>query len=308
MSASDPNFEAVRSWLSAWQDDLVAEFERFDGAGRFVHDVWERDSGCGNSRIFKQGRVWEQVGVNYSAVHGRRLPDAALKKRPELGDSAYSVCGVSVVAHPHNPHAPTSHANLRFFVVGARERPVRWWFGGGYDLTPCYGYAEDCRHWHRVAREACDAFDGDLYPRFKRDCDEYFYLPHRKEARGIGGLFFDDFSELGFVDSFALVRGLGESYVQAYLPIVRRRCDMSFTARQREFQLYRRGRYVEFNLLWDRGTRFGIESAGRTESILMSLPPRARWEYGWKPETDSAEERLCSEFLQPCDWLAGKDS
>lgn len=305
MSQEHLYYKKVCAWLRSWQDSLTQAFEDMDGKGIFKHDKWQRsEGGGGDSRVMTQGKIWERLGVNYSEAYGDRLPSAAVRNRPELAQASFEVAGVSVVAHPCNPHVPTAHANLRFFVARDEKQILRWWFGGGYDLTPCYGYVEDCRHWHRVARDACMPFGDNLYTRFKSNCDDYFYLPHRKEARGIGGLFFDDFDELGFERSFALIQSLGESYLEAYLPIVRLRYGLAYDELERQFQLYRRGRYVEFNLLWDRGTRFGIESNGRTESILMSMPPQARWEYAWVARPNSAEARLYSDFLKPRDWLA----
>jgi coproporphyrinogen III oxidase len=305
MKNTQHNFKQVSSWLSGWQEQMTQTFGDMDGKGVFVRDKWQSERGSqGESRVMTEGRIWERLGVNYSSACGDSLPPTAVQNRPELSKARYEVCGVSVVAHPRNPHAPTAHANLRFFIASDDKAVLRWWFGGGYDLSPCYGYEEDCIHWHKVAHATCMPYGKDLYARFKTNCDKYFYLPHRQEARGIGGLFFDDFNELGFEQSFSLIQALGQSYLEAYLPIVRRRCEQPYEDRQRQFQLYRRGRYVEFNLLWDRGTRFGVESGGRTESILMSLPPRARWEYAWQPEPDSVEAQLSQDFLMPRDWLA----
>ena len=309
MSQTLSRHAQASEWLRGWQDVLTQSFEDMDGTGVCVRDKWESAGGnWGESRVMTEGKIWERLGVNYSSACGNQLPAAAVRNRPELSQARYEVCGVSVVAHPRNPYAPTAHANLRFFEAYADNNVSRWWFGGGYDLSPCYGYREDCQHWHKVAHDACMPYGKDIHKRFKTNCDEYFYLPHRKEARGIGGLFFDDFDALGFERSFSFIQALGNSYLDAYLPIVRRRCDQAYGERERQFQLYQRGRYAEFNLLWDRGTRFGVESGGRIESILMSLPPYARWEYAWKPEPGSAEDQLYNYFLKPRDWLAESDA
>lgn len=296
---------AVERYLLALQDRLCGGLEAEDGAARFGDDVWQRpEGGGGRSRVLAGGDLFEQAGVGYSAVHGSGLPPAATAQRPELAGRAYRALGVSVVLHPGNPYVPTAHANVRFFVAGDEGAEPVWWFGGGFDLTPFYGFAEDAIGWHRAARAACAPFGDEVYPRLKRRCDAYFTLPHRGEARGIGGLFFDDLNEWGFERSFAFLRSVGDAFLPAYLDIVRRRRATPYGEREREFQLYRRGRYVEFNLLHDRGTLFGIQSGGRTESILMSLPPRVRWEVGWEPEPGSPEERLTREFLKPRDWLS----
>ena len=256
--------------------------------------------------MLEDGPVLERAGVNFSHVHGDGLPPSASAQRPHLAGRPFEALGLSLIVHPRNPHAPTSHANLRFFSAanGADgSQSAAWWFGGGFDLTPYYGYEEDVVHWHRQARAACAPFSDDLYPRYKKWCDDYFFLAHRNEPRGIGGLFFDDFSDGGFDRSFAFARSVGDHYLEAYLPILQRRQDTPYGAREREFQLYRRGRYVEFNLVHDRGTLFGLQSGGRTESILVSMPPRVSWRYDWRPEPGSAEEKLVSEFLKPRDWL-----
>ena len=251
-----------------------------------------------------KGPVIEKGGVNFSHVFGDQMPASATQNRPELAGRSFEAMGVSLVIHPNNPYVPTSHANVRFFIAEKEGAEPVWWFGGGYDLTPYYGNDEDCAHWHSTARQACDRFSEELYPRFKRWCDEYFYLKHRDEPRGIGGLFFDDFNELGFEQSFAFMRSVGDSFINAYLPIVQRRRDRSYGERERSFQLYRRGRYVEFNLVHDRGTLFGLQTGGRTESILMSLPPLVRWEYNWQPETGSAEAELYEKYLLRRDWVS----
>ena len=296
--------ESVRDYLLGLQDTICAGLEGVDGEAQFHEDGWEREEGGGGrSRVIVDGGVFEKGGVNFSHVTGAALPPSASAQRPELGGRSFQAMGVSLVVHPHNPYVPTSHANVRFFVAEkADEEPV-WWFGGGFDLTPFYAFEEDCRHWHQVAFDACAPFGRDVYPRLKKWCDDYFFLKHRGEARGIGGLFFDDLNEWGFEKSFAFMRAVGDAYLQAYLPIVERRKDMPFGDRERQFQLYRRGRYVEFNLVYDRGTLFGLQSEGRTEAILMSLPPLVRWEYDFHPEPGSPEARLTEEFLPPRDWL-----
>ncbi len=292
----------VKDYLRALQNRICAELESLDGKGKFVHDAWDRlDGGGGESRVLGQGAVFEQAGVNFSHVFGDRMPPSATKNRPELAGKRFQAVGVSLVLHPNNPYVPTTHANFRFFTAG-ESNPV-WWFGGGFDLTPYYPFHEDVVHWHRAARAACEPFGDDLYPRYKDWCDQYFYLKHRGETRGVGGLFFDDVNEPGFARSFEFVRSVGDSFMPAYKPIVRKRAGHRYGERQREFQLYRRGRYVEFNLIYDRGTLFGLQSGGRTESILMSLPPRVRWAYNWRPEPGSPEEQLYTDYLRPRDWL-----
>lgn len=313
--SSSPDISAVRSYFLALQDSICAALEDEDSHARFREDTWQRPdrSGGGRTRILSEGAVFEKAGVAFSHVHGTQLPPSATAHRPELAGRPWEALGVSLVLHPRNPYAPTSHANVRFFCAGLESRienpksnienPV-WWFGGGFDLTPYYGFEDDAIHWHRTARTAVAPFGETLYPRFKKNCDDYFFLKHRNEPRGIGGLFFDDFNELGFENSFALVRSVGDAFLPAYRPIVARRKSTPFTDRERQFQLYRRGRYVEFNLVWDRGTLFGLQSGGRTESILMSLPPLVRWDYDWHPAPDSPEARLYDIFLKPRDWLA----
>ncbi len=292
----------VTRYLTGLQNRICTELEQLDGKQTFARDTWERPGGGGGeSRVLANGKVFEQAGVGYSHVFGNEMPPSATKNRPELAGARFEAAGVSLVIHPQNPYVPTTHANFRFFTAGD-DNPV-WWFGGGFDLTPYYPFLEDVVHWHEVAKRACDPFGEDLYPRYKSWCDEYFYLKHRGETRGVGGLFFDDVNEGGFETSFDFVRAVGDSFIAAYKPIVKRRYKHPFGERQREFQLYRRGRYVEFNLIYDRGTLFGLQSGGRTESILMSMPPRVRWEYGWEPEPDSAEDTLYRDFLKPRDWL-----
>ncbi len=312
--SSSPDISAVRSYFLALQDSICSALELEDGGSRFHEDTWTRpdQSGGGRTRILSEGAVFEKAGVAFSHVRGTQLPPSATAHRPELAGRPWEALGVSLVLHPRNPYAPTSHANVRFFHAAASsienpkskiETPI-WWFGGGFDLTPYYGFEDDAIHWHRIARDAVSPFGETLYPRFKKNCDDYFFLKHRNEPRGIGGLFFDDFNELGFENSFALVRAVGDAFLPAYRPIVARRKNTSFTDRERQFQLYRRGRYVEFNLVWDRGTLFGLQSGGRTESILMSLPPLVRWDYDWHPAPNSPESRLYEIFLKPRDWLA----
>ncbi|WP_440029408.1 oxygen-dependent coproporphyrinogen oxidase [Chromobacterium amazonense] len=301
---SHPHSDAVKAFLLDLQDRICAALEGADGDGRFVEDAWQREAGGGGrSRVLSNGAVFEQAGVNFSHVHGDALPASATAHRPELAGRRFEAMGVSLVIHPHNPHVPTSHANVRFFIAEkAGEAPV-WWFGGGFDLTPFYPVREDVVHWHTVARDLCAPFGPEVYPRYKKWCDEYFYLKHRNEARGVGGLFFDDLNEWGFDQSFAFMQAVGNGYLDAYLPIMQARKDTAWGTRERQFQLYRRGRYVEFNLVWDRGTLFGLQSGGRTESILMSMPPLVRWEYGYQPEPGSAEALLYTDFLPPRDWV-----
>ena len=299
-----PDLEAVKAWLQQLQDDITTAFEAIDGK-TFREDAWTREAGGGGgrTRVLEEGEVFEKAGVNYSFVTGEALPPSATAVRPELAGRGFAATGVSLVIHPRNPYVPTSHMNVRFFIAEkAGSEPV-WWFGGGFDLTPYYGFEQDCEHWHREAWKACEPFGEDVYPRFKRWCDEYFFLRHRNEPRGIGGIFFDDLNEWGFERCFAFLRAVGEAYLPAYLPIVERRRHLEWGEREREFQLYRRGRYVEFNLVYDRGTLFGLQTGGRTESILVSLPPLVRWRYDWHPEPGSEEARLYEEFLRPRDWL-----
>jgi coproporphyrinogen III oxidase len=322
MSAT-PDVAAVKAYLLGLQDSICAALEAEDGAGRFERDDWQRpEGGGGRTRVLADGAVFEKAGVAFSHVQGTKLPPSATAHRPELAGKAWEALGVSLVIHPRNPHVPTAHANVRFFIAGhsdglsdpsplapatSHSTPATpaWWFGGGFDLTPYYGCEEDAVHWHRTARSAVAPFGAALHARMKKACDDYFFLKHRGEPRGIGGLFYDDFNELGFDRSFALTRSVGEAFLPAYRPIVARRKAAPHTDRERQFQLYRRGRYVEFNLVWDRGTLFGLQSGGRTESILMSLPPLVRWDYDWHPEPGSAEARLYEVFLKPRDWADG---
>ncbi|MGB3918624.1 MAG: oxygen-dependent coproporphyrinogen oxidase [Thiothrix litoralis] len=302
---SHVDIAAVKTYLLALQDDICSQLAAEDGGATFMEDAWDRPGGGGGrTRVISNGAVFEQGGVNFSHVFGDKLPPSATAQRPELAGRSFQALGVSLVIHPHNPLVPTSHANVRFFVAEKEgEEPV-WWFGGGFDLTPYYGFEEDCIDWHRTAKAACDPFGEDVYARYKHWCDEYFFLRHRNEPRGIGGLFFDDLNEWGFDTTFAFMRSVGDSYINAYRPIVSKRKGLAFTETQRDFQLYRRGRYVEFNLVYDRGTLFGLQSGGRTESILMSLPPLVKWRYAWHPEAGSEEARLYSDFLRHRDWLA----
>ena len=304
MPTIQPDLSAVRSYLRALQDSICSELEQEDGSKRFRTDEWTRpEGGGGRTRIMSDGDMIEKGGVAFSHVRGTKLPPSATAHRPELAGRPWEALGVSLVIHPRNPYAPTSHANVRFFCAGDI-----WWFGGGFDLTPYYGFAEDAVHWHRTARDAVAPFGEGLHTRFKTWCDDYFYLKHRAEPRGIGGLFFDDFSDLGFERSFALLRAVGDAYIPAYRPIVAKRKLTRYSDRERQFQLYRRGRYVEFNLVFDRGTLFGLQSGGRTESILMSLPPLVRWEYDARFAPASAEARLTEIFLQPRDWTSLTDT
>jgi coproporphyrinogen III oxidase len=300
------NIASVRDYLLDLQDRIVAAFEA-EGGTPFVADRWTREpggalTGDGLSRLVEGGALIERGGCNFSHVQGTTLPPSATQHRPELAGAGFEALGVSLVMHPRNPYVPTVHMNVRMFAaLPAGGEPVVW-FGGGMDLTPFYGFEEDAAHFHRVVRDALAPFGGDAYPRFKRWCDEYFFLKHRNEPRGIGGVFYDDVAELGFDGGFALTRAVGDAFLGAYLPIVQRRQGMPHGEREREFQLYRRGRYVEFNLVWDRGTHFGLQSGGRTESILMSMPPLAAWRYDWQPEPGTPEARLYSDFLTPRDW------
>ena len=296
------NIDEVKAYLTNLQNRICAELEMLDGQATFAQDAWERPGGGGGeSRVLSDGKVFEQAGVGFSHVFGKQMPPSATKGRPELAGKAFQAVGVSLVLHPRNPYVPTTHANFRFFTAGERK-PV-WWFGGGFDLTPYYPFYDDVVHWHANAKSVCDPFGKDLYPRYKDWCDEYFYLKHRDETRGVGGIFFDDVNERGFEKSFEFVRAAGDGFLTGYKPIVERRIAHRFGDRQRDFQLYRRGRYVEFNLLYDRGTLFGLQSGGRTESILMSLPPQVRWAYNWRPEPGSPEETLYADYLHPRDWL-----
>lgn len=302
---SAPNIEAVKAYLMDLQDRICQGLESQEPSARFEEDTWTYDNGVGGgrTRVLAGGRVFEQGGVNFSHVMGKTLPPSATAHRADLAGRSFQALGVSLVIHPRNPYVPTSHANVRFFIAEKEGEPPVWWFGGGFDLTPYYPFEEDAVDWHRTAREACLPFGDEVYPKFKKWCDEYFFLKHRNETRGVGGLFFDDLNEWGFDQSFAFLRSVGDHYLKAYLPVVEKRKDIPYGEKERDFQLYRRGRYVEFNLVFDRGTLFGLQSGGRTESILMSLPPVAHWRYNWKPEAGSAEARLHTDFLKPREWL-----
>lgn len=294
--------EAVLNVLQHLQNQICWALEQQEGEAQFVSDEWQSALGLGQSRVLKQGAVWEQAGVNFSHVKGAAMPASATAHRPELAGAPFEAMGVSLVIHPRNPYVPTSHANVRFFVAYPEGQAPMWWFGGGFDLTPFYPFDEDILHWHQTAQKLCEPFGEQVYAEFKAWCDDYFYLKHRQEARGVGGLFFDDLNRWDFATCLDFIRQVGEGYLTAYLPIVARRKTMPYGERERQFQLYRRGRYVEFNLVWDRGTHFGLQSGGRTESILMSMPPLVRFEYAYQPEADSAEAKL-NAYLQPRDWL-----
>lgn len=304
MTGNTIRIEAVRQYLLELQERLCAAFEACDGQARFHEDAWDRPGGgLGRTRVIENGAVFEKGGVNFSHVRGQSLPPSASASRPELAGRSFQAMGVSVVMHPVNPHVPTSHANVRLFVAEKDGAEPVWWFGGGFDLTPYYPFDEDCRFWHQTARDLCAPFGDDVYESHKRWCDEYFYLRHRNETRGIGGLFFDDLNEWDFDTCFDYMRAVGDGYLAAYQPIVEIRKEQAYDRRQVEFQHYRRGRYVEFNLVYDRGTLFGLQFGGRTESILMSLPATATWRYNWQPEPGSPEARL-DDYLKPRDWLS----
>ncbi len=299
------DIEAVRDWLASLQQRMVAGLEAVDG-GTFARDQWQRPEGGGGiACVIEGGNVLERGGVNFSDVRGERLPPSATTSRPELAGRSWRALGVSLVLHPRNPYAPTAHMNVRIFLAEKPGADAVWWFGGGMDLTPYYGFEDDAVHFHRCCRDALDPFGTELYPKYKRACDEYFFLRHRNEPRGIGGVFFDDLSEGGFDRCLAITRAVGEGFLDAYMPILARRKDHDYGERERDFQCYRRGRYVEFNLVWDRGTLFGLQSNGRTEAILMSLPPRVEWRYDWKPAPGTPEARLYSDFLVPRNWADG---
>lgn len=299
----DEQIQRVEAYLRGLQDQICHALEGEDGQARFSEETWERpEGGGGRSRVIKDGAVIEKGGVGFSHVEGATLPPSATAQRPELAGRRWKAMGVSLVIHPTNPFVPTSHANVRFFVAEADGQEPVWWFGGGYDLTPYYADEADCRAWHQTAKDALDPIDAQLYPKFKKWCDEYFFLKHRNEARGVGGVFFDDFNEGGFEHAFSVMRAVGDTYIKAYQPIMRARKDTPYTQAHRDFQAYRRGRYVEFNLVWDRGTLFGLQSGGRTESILMSMPPMARWDYQWAPDSE-ADRELTERFLPWQDWV-----
>ncbi len=301
---SEPDLQAIKNYLLNLQDTICKQLEDADGKAVFIEDNWQhQEGGGGQTRVLTEGALFEKAGVNFSHVHGDDLPSSATAHRPELSGRSFQALGVSLVIHPYNPFIPTSHANVRFFVAEKEGEDPIWWFGGGFDLTPYYGQKEDCKHWHQTAQQACIPFGDDIYPRYKKWCDDYFYLKHREEQRGIGGLFFDDLNQWSFSKCFAFMQSVGDHYIPAYLPIVEKRKNTPYTEAQRDFQLYRRGRYVEFNLVYDRGTLFGLQSGGRTESILMSLPPLVKWGYNQQAIAGSEEEKLISTFLQAKDWL-----
>jgi len=301
---SAPNIQAVKTWLLSLQANIVAAVEAVDGK-EFIKDSWERPEGGGGiSRLIEEGNVLERGGVGFSHVTGSSLPPSAAANRPEVAGRPWEAMGVSLVFHPRNPYAPTVHMNVRFFTTTGPSKDPVWWFGGGMDLTPYYGFTEDAKHFHQTCHDALTPFGADLHSQFKQWCDEYFYLKHRKEARGVGGISFDDFNAPGFDQSFAMTQNVGNHFIDAYVPILKRRKDTPYSERERDFQAYRRGRYVEFNLVFDRGTLFGLQSGGRTESILMSLPPIVKWRYDWKPEAGTPEAALYTDFLPHRDWLA----
>ncbi len=298
------DIESVRQYLISLQDNICNSVEQCDGKQQFLIDDWQRETGGGGrTRVLTDGAVFEQAGVNFSEVFGDNLPGSATAHRPELAGRNFRAMGVSLVLHPHNPYVPTSHANVRFFIAEKPGADPVWWFGGGFDLTPYYGNKEDCKHWHQTASQACQNFGEDTYEKYKTWCDEYFFIKHRNEPRGIGGLFFDDLNSPDFEQAFAFMQSVGDHYLPAYIPIVEKRKDTAFGQRERDFQLYRRGRYVEFNLVYDRGTLFGLQSGGRTESILMSLPPVVNWKYNYQPEAGTAEAELYDIYLKPKDWI-----
>ena len=298
--------EQVEKYLLNLQTNICEEFGDLDSKSDFDKDVWERDDGRGSgiTRVISNGSLFEKGGVNFSIISGDKMPKSATELRPELEGRKSTALGISLVFHPENPFVPTTHANVRFFIAENKGEEPLWWFGGGFDLTPYYGFEEDAIHWHEVASKACKPFGDKVYERYKKWCDDYFYLSHRNEQRGIGGLFFDDLNEGGFDSCFEFMKSIGNHFIEAYKPIVLRRQGMPYTDKQKEFQLYRRGRYVEFNLVQDRGTLFGLQSGGRTESILMSLPPNVNWVYQFNIESKSEEEKLMNYFLKPRDWIS----
>ncbi|WP_092519118.1 oxygen-dependent coproporphyrinogen oxidase [Xenorhabdus japonica] len=299
-----PNIYQVKTFFLSLQDHICKQLEQLDGQSTFMEDCWQREEGGGGrSRVLTEGKVFEKAGVNFSHIAGASMPASATAHRPELAGRSYQAMGVSLVIHPINPYVPTSHANVRFFIAEKEGEPPVWWFGGGFDLTPYYGFEEDAIHWHTVAKNLCQPFGDDIYPKYKKWCDDYFFIKHRNEPRGIGGLFYDDLNMPDFNISFSFTQAVGNGFLSAYLPIVERRKYIAWGDRERQFQLYRRSRYVEFNLVWDRGTLFGLQSGGRTESILMSMPPLVRWEYGYSPEIDSPESELYTSFLIKKDWV-----
>ncbi|AZG34367.1 MULTISPECIES: oxygen-dependent coproporphyrinogen oxidase [Shewanella] len=300
-----PDAQQVKSFLLALQQNICQRLELLDGKATFKADSWKREEGGGGtSRVLTQGKIFEQAGVNFSHVMGASMPASATAHRPELAGRSFEAMGVSLVIHPNNPYIPTTHANVRFFIARKEGADPVWWFGGGFDLTPYYPFKEDVVSWHQTAKDICQPFGDDVYPKYKKWCDEYFFIPHRNETRGVGGLFFDDLNEPGFERSFEFMQAVGNGFIEAYAPIVERNKTLEYGDDERQFQLYRRGRYVEFNLVYDRGTLFGLQTGGRTESILMSMPPLVRWEYAFTPEEDSPEAELYDIYLKPQDWLA----
>ena len=298
--------DLVKKYLIELQQSICSEVELIEGGVKFAQDSWTRydKRGSGLTNILTNGNIFEKGGINYSIITGDKMPKSATALRPELEGRKYTALGVSLVLHPENPFIPTAHANVRFFIAEEQGKNPIWWFGGGFDLTPYYGFDEDAVHWHQTAKKACMPFGEDVYPKYKKWCDDYFYLGHRDEQRGIGGLFFDDLNSGGFDECFDFMKSVGNHFSEAYLPIVRKRMSTPYTGNEKNFQLYRRGRYVEFNLIHDRGTLFGLQSGGRTESILMSLPPTVKWSYQFKAKPDSQEEKLTSYFLKPKDWAS----
>ncbi|MCW8853712.1 MAG: oxygen-dependent coproporphyrinogen oxidase [Gammaproteobacteria bacterium] len=301
---SKPDLQAIKTYLLNLQQSICDELTQEDGEQTFIADEWQREQGGGGkSCVLSNGAVFESAGVNFSHVSGDSMPASATAHRPELAGRSFQAMGVSLVIHPNNPYVPTSHANVRFFIAEKEGEDPIWWFGGGFDLTPYYGFDEDVIHWHQTAKQACDPFGDDVYAKYKKWCDDYFYLKHRDEPRGVGGLFFDDLNEWGFEKSFQFMQSVANHYTKAYLPIVQKRKHTEYGERERDFQLYRRCRYVEFNLVYDRGTLFGLQSGGRTESILMSMPPLVKWRYNWQPEQGSAEAELYEKYLKPKEWV-----
>jgi coproporphyrinogen III oxidase len=300
---SQAQIDSVQAFLLNLQDSICHTLSLADGGGSFVEDTWDRDEGGGGrSRVMRGGNLIEQGGVNFSHVFGTQMPASATAARPELAGRSFQAMGVSLVIHPNNPYVPTSHANVRFFVAQKEGEPSIWWFGGGFDLTPSYVFTDDAKHWHKVSADLCAPFGDEVYGKYKKWCDNYFYLKHRNETRGVGGLFFDDLNKWGFDKSFSFMQAVGNGFLDAYIPIVEKRKHTPFTERERQFQLYRRGRYVEFNLVYDRGTLFGLQTGGRTESILMSMPPLTRWEYNYQPSPESPEGKI-QQYLKPINWL-----
>jgi len=300
-----PDTTLVKAYLLQLQDNICQALSQEDGEKSFAEENWQREEGGGGrTRVLSEGKVFEQAGVNFSHVFGANLPASATAHRPEMAGREFEAMGVSLVIHPRNPYCPTSHANVRFFIATKENADPIWWFGGGFDLTPYYPFEEDVIHFHQQAKAACEGFGDDVYSKYKKWADDYFFLKHRNETRGVGGLFFDDLSEWGFTRCFDYLKSVGDHFVPAYLPIVNKRKNTEYGERERDFQLYRRGRYVEYNLVYDRGTLFGLQTGGRTESILMSLPPLVKWRYNWRPEPGSAEDRLYQRYLKPQDWLA----